>query len=177
MRRLALKLPTILQITASSVLLFHEAGVSEIMHHSDHSTFYEMRFPPKQNLSRLWALVDTNENLPQPAPIFKRASPFYVINAVSPRSGNLQWTKKIGQKTFYMEPWSICEVLQAYADLTPGDSQHSHSAVVLSLVKIPAQNISSGICTINLAHPPGPWLCMPMIRRTTKHSSTMNSAR
>lgn len=37
MRRLALKLPTVLQIDSSYAILFHKGGVSELTHLKNHS--------------------------------------------------------------------------------------------------------------------------------------------
>jgi len=177
MHRLALKLPTILQHTATNPILFHEAGVSEFRHLDNHPDFNALYFPTGEHLSRIWALIDTNPKLPDPAGIFKQGTPFFVIDAISPRSEHVGWLDKTGYKEFYMNPWSIWEVFQAYVDPTSAGSRHTPFVVARSSVERPAQNISSGICTTSLAHPPGPWLHMPTIRKATKHTSTKNSTR
>jgi len=153
MKRLALKLPTVLQTDASHVIFFHNTGVSEFEYLSNHPTFnaLELTLP-----SRLWALVDTNTHLSQPAGIFRSGSLFFVVDAVSPGSEKFKWLNKIKHSRFYMSPWSILEVIQAYVDLAFEGSQLSPPAVVLSSVIRSTQNISSGICTLNLAHLPGP---------------------
>ena len=167
MRRLALKLPTALQIHSSYAILFHEGGVSEFAHAEIHPDYRSLMVLSKRPSRRIWALVDTNANLPEPASIFKHASPFFVVDAVPHRSDRLRWINKIGHDYFYMKPWSDLEVLQAYVDLVSGNSRHSHSPVARSSIR-PTQNHSSGTCTRNLARLPGTWFDMPVHRAPTK---------
>jgi len=75
---------------------------------------------------RIWALVDSSPVLPKPAPIFQDESPFFVVNAASPRSEYLDWLNKVGPRRFYMSPWSISEVLQAYVDLVSVGFKSAH---------------------------------------------------
>jgi len=150
---LALKLPTVLQVTASNAILFHEAGVSEFKHDNWHPAFNAVWSPPSEDLPRLWTLVDTNPNLLRPVGILRHSSPFFIVNAMSPYPNDAGWLDKVCYNIFYMKPWSILEVIQAYVDLALGGSQRSPPTVALSSVKNPTQNISSGICTISLAHP------------------------
>jgi len=75
---------------------------------------------------RIWALVDSSPILPKPAPIFQDESPFFVVNAVSPRSEYLDWLNKVGPRRFYMSPWSISEVLQAYVDIVSVGFKSAH---------------------------------------------------
>ena len=49
-RRLALHLPTVLQVTTGRVILFHEAGVSEFTDHDDHPAFDAFMSPPEEYL-------------------------------------------------------------------------------------------------------------------------------
>lgn len=127
MRRLALRLPTALHIRGTYALLFHEGGVSELTQ-LDGNPEYNALYPPPDQISRkIWVLIDSNPALPEPAAIFKCPSPFFVVGAVSPRSGCLGWLKKAKAQYFYMNLWSAKEVLQRYMDLAPGGSQHSRS--------------------------------------------------
>ncbi|KAF9647700.1 hypothetical protein BDM02DRAFT_3129593 [Thelephora ganbajun] len=108
MRRLALRLPTALQTTESYAILFHEGGVSPLT--LDNTVFYT-RLPYPSN--RVWALVDLNPDLQEPANLFKHPTPFFVVGAISPRSGDLTWLTTINHSNFYMKSWTVSEVLQA----------------------------------------------------------------
>ena len=122
MRRLALGLPTALQINESYAVLFHESGVSELTMLVDDFEYVSLGCPS----GRIWALIDSNLNLPGPAGIFKRTSPaFFVVIAVSPRSKGLGWLKKMACDRFYMKSWTDSEVLQAYANLVFRGSRRS----------------------------------------------------
>lgn len=116
MCRLALGLPTALQVDHSFAILFHEDGVSELTHLDNQSPYLAFNRRSKDRHNRIWALVDSNESLPRPADIFIHSSPFFVVNVVSPRSDHLGWLQKNRYDQFHMKPWSGSEVLQAYVD-------------------------------------------------------------
>ena len=125
MCRLALGLPTALQIDKSYAILFHEDGVFEfqdLMTCLDYNALDLHECPSR----RIWALVDSGPRLPEPAGIFMDGILFFVVDAVSPRSKHLKWLKKLGHRRFYMEPWSLSEVIQAYVDVVPRSSHCSH---------------------------------------------------
>ena len=63
------------------------------------------------HLGRIWALVDSNRDVQEPASIFRRG-PFFVVQAASPRPMRRDWTKGIQSEDFYMKPWTFSEVLQ-----------------------------------------------------------------
>jgi hypothetical protein len=127
MRRLALRLPTALQISDSYAILFHEDGVSEFTHLENHPNYRTLRFPPHKRSSRIWATIDPNPDLLEPAWIFRSPdAPFFVVDAVSGRFDHFGWLDKIAHESFYMKPWTFPEVIQAYMDFTPGGSQSSH---------------------------------------------------
>ena len=112
--------------------------------------------------------------------VFEHATrrPFFVVHNLSSDSKHIDWLDKIGYERFYVKLWSGSEIiLQAYADLIPGGPQHSRSAVDLSSVEAPVQSISSGICTLSLAHLPGPWPHMATIPTTTRQPSAKQSIR
>ena len=117
MRRLALKLPTALQIHSSYAILFHEGGVSEFKDPENRPCYRSLALLSKNSSSRIWALVDPNADLLEPLSTPKHASPFFVVDAASPRSEHFKWLKKDSHDYFYMRLWSDSEVLQAYADL------------------------------------------------------------
>ena len=75
-RRLALLLPTALQVDSSYAILFHQGGVFELTHLCGHPEYLALSFPPNARPSRIWALVDSNPLLPEPAGIFSYFSAF-----------------------------------------------------------------------------------------------------
>lgn len=128
MCRLALELPTALQVDSSYAILFHKGGVSEFTQLGDHLS-YSALYPPRgsgSRSSRIWVLVDSDPALFEPAIIFRDHSPFFIVDAMSPHPDYLKWPKPLNKHNFYMKPWSISEVLQAYVDLASGGSQRSH---------------------------------------------------
>jgi len=111
MHRLALRLPTILQVSTSHAILFHVGGAFELTRLDNLALYDELFFSADRRSSRIWALVDSNPNLPEPAGIFKYNTPFFVVNAVSHGCENPEWSKKISHERFYMNSWSIPKVL------------------------------------------------------------------
>jgi len=112
MLRLALRLPTGLQTEETTVLLFHEGGVSEFQHIDDPS-YFEGLFPTSGPAGRIWILVDSNDRLFKPAPIFRMCGgPFFVVEAVSACQKRKDWTTRLLADLWYMKIWSFAEVLQ-----------------------------------------------------------------
>jgi len=62
-------------------------------------------------LGRIWALVDSNDDLFTPSSLFKD-SPFFVVLAASARHTRNDWARERAFRFFYMELWSFSEVLQ-----------------------------------------------------------------
>jgi hypothetical protein len=110
LRRLALKLPTALQINPNRALLFYEKGVKEFTELN--APAYNPLGPMADPLGRIWALVDCMEGLHEPAPVFKNG-PFFVVETTSPCPAGLRWTRNVRSNHFYMKLWSFVEVLQA----------------------------------------------------------------
>ena len=113
LRRLLLKLPTVLQFRPNHALLFYEGGVREFANLEDDSTYSKLK--PKDRLGEIWVLVCTSgdlEDLEEPAPIFTNHA-FFVVHAASPGSEHHEWTHYVRTQRFYMKPWSFSEVLQA----------------------------------------------------------------
>ena len=94
-------------------MLFHEGGVSQFLNLDDTLSFAGLRFRP-HSLARIWALVDSNNRLIEPAPIFRMRGPFFVVEATSPRQPRIEWTKKVCSRRFYMKTWTFSEVIKAY---------------------------------------------------------------
>lgn len=120
-QRLALGLPTALQISKRYALLFHEGGVCQF---SDLETdeIYNLLVSPSPG--RIWALVDSNEDLARPTGIFNTGR-LFVVQAASPRPERVRWLEQVDSQYFYMKGWSLSEVLQAYVGLPHGCSQRS----------------------------------------------------
>ncbi|KAF9645194.1 hypothetical protein BDM02DRAFT_681763 [Thelephora ganbajun] len=110
LHRLALKLPTALQIEPNCAQLFYQGGVKEFTHLEDGP-----RYTPLESKcglpGRIWALVDSNRQLVEPAPVFQQG-PSFVVKASSPRPVRHEWTRDIRSISFYMKSWSFTEVLQ-----------------------------------------------------------------
>jgi hypothetical protein len=106
MRRLALGLPTVLQLNHNPPLLFHEHGVCRFAHPKD-KLGSEVSFPDK-----IWALVDSNQYAAEPATVLQ-SDIFFVIGAVPFSAPYLQWIDGRAACHFFMKPWSFSEVLQA----------------------------------------------------------------
>jgi len=113
LRRLALKLPTVLQIRSSYALLFHEGGVKEFQLGAYGYNELESEMGP---LGRIWALVDFNDDLIKPSSVFKDG-PFFVVLAAPPRPSCTDWARGRAFRFFYMKPWSFSEALQVYVNL------------------------------------------------------------
>ena len=121
MKRLSLKLPTALQVGNGYAILFHDGGTSQFASVTEAIYYIRLRFDDPS--SRIWALVDSNNDLLEPAPIFRVRGPFFVIEAAS-RWNSFEWAKKVYRRHFYMKTWTFSEVLQAYVTPAQG-SQHS----------------------------------------------------
>jgi len=111
MRRLTLKLPTVLQASEEFAILFHEGGTSKFtcptqvdrylgLEHDDYS-------------GRIWALIGSDL---LPAQCFRADNPFFVVEAAS-RRDRFDWASKVHHQHFYMQTWAFSEVLQMYVAL------------------------------------------------------------
>jgi len=122
MKRLSLKLPTALQVEKGHAILFHDGGTSQFASVTDAVGYTELIFDDPS--SRIWALVDSNSDLLEPAPIFRMHGPFFVIGVAS-RQNHFEWAKKVYRQHFYMKTWAFSEVLQAYVTPAP-EARNAH---------------------------------------------------
>jgi hypothetical protein len=126
MCRLALELPTALQVHRNYAILFHRGGVFQFANLNSPMVYDDVLAPePDDGPQRIWALIDTNQFLLEPADIFKQRGTFFVVNTTSPRSEHIEWLNKSNREYFYMKPWSLSEVLQAYVYLVSEGLQRS----------------------------------------------------
>lgn len=105
------------QYTPDHALLFCSQGVYEFEQLSHAGPFTGLNYNPSDPHSSIWALIDLGLDLVQPADVFVERSPFFVVEATSPRSDRLDWTGGLPPRFFYMNPWEFPEVAKAYADL------------------------------------------------------------
>lgn len=78
MRRLALRLPTALQVNKCQAILFHEHGVSEFADLDNPLSYDLLASTSNDYRKRVWALVDIGPNLQKPVGIFQCSSHFFV---------------------------------------------------------------------------------------------------
>lgn len=110
LQRLALKLPTILQIGLEDPILFYKNGVKQLGQPKSGAAYYAF-LSWDHPFRRIWALVDTNRDLLEPSRALS-TGPFFTVEATSPRHPRFDWVKNLRSATFYMKPWSFSEVLQ-----------------------------------------------------------------
>ncbi|KAF9646282.1 hypothetical protein BDM02DRAFT_3271061 [Thelephora ganbajun] len=115
LRRLALKLPTALQIEPNRALLFYQGGVKEFTQLNSGSAYNPLK-STHDPLGRIWALVGSN--LHEPATVFQE-SPFFVIGASTYNPVRHEWIRKIRTGFFYMKRWSLEEVMQVRSLIEP----------------------------------------------------------
>ena len=109
MRRLAFGLPTAVQINPDRALLLYGGGVKKFLLPNDGPAYNPLRpEPANKSIGRIWALVDSNKQLLEPAGLFQ-VGPFFVVEASSPRPIRRDWMKKVKTSTFYMKQWSFCK--------------------------------------------------------------------
>ena len=125
-RRLALKLPTILHIDSPYPILFHQDGVFQLMA-PNQPRLYDPLFIEGGGSRGIWVLFDENPILPQPVELFRYNSPCFIVQAGSPRSQYHEWHNRLTPEIFYMNPWSFSEVIQAYVSTAFGGLCCSHS--------------------------------------------------
>ena len=126
MLRLSLELPTVLQVEAGSAILFHEGGISQFRHLNMIEPYVDLK-----SSSGGLGSIDANDSLTEPASIFRRKTPFFVVEAASSRPKCFEWARKMNSRSLYMKTWSFSEVLQAY--VTPPVAAHdAHVPVACS---------------------------------------------
>jgi len=126
-RRLSLGLPTALQFAPDCAHLFCEKGVYEFGRLDNPELYNKLR---RGTDARIWALIDSNDDLVQPAALFTNRSPFFVVEAAPPLDDHFEWMKKAHTMRFYMKPWTFPEVCQAYVDFS---SLYRHNFMITPL--------------------------------------------
>ena len=116
MRRLMLELPTVFQAGAANPILFLEDRTYLLSQPDDPEWYKKLDSVFLGDRSRrIWALFDPSSSAPKPAGLLtSTSSPFFVVEAASPRSGHNDWHNKLGPKFFYMKPWRFSEIIQVY---------------------------------------------------------------
>ena len=72
---------------------------------------YNALAPKDDSLDRIWALVDSNRKLHEPASVFQEG-PFFIIQLFSPRPVCHEWVRGVRRRMFYMKLWPFAEVFQ-----------------------------------------------------------------
>jgi hypothetical protein len=102
--RLLEQQPTAFQYNSEFIVLFDQDGVSFWHRNSKLPSTYS---------SKIWALVDSNQDVITPAPTLRRKSVFLVI-AASPRSARWTDVGKISPYAlWFMNPFTLTELIQA----------------------------------------------------------------
>ena len=78
------------------------------------------------SIKRIWALVDPNQELPEPTGVFQMG-PFFVVEATPSYPSRFDWTRRDRTENFYMKPWSFEEVLQAWVN-SPLRAHDTHNS-------------------------------------------------
>lgn len=127
MRRLVLKLPTVLQVDKDCMILFHNGSTFSFLQ-SKPINHIGLESPPN---ARTWAPVDPSQLLSEPALIHHTSQPSFVVEAAS-RLSYFNWANKVHHIHFYAMTWSLSEVLQTYVTLPPGFTTLTVSAAACS---------------------------------------------
>ena len=113
-KRLLEQKPTALQNEASNVLLFDANGVKAI----SPATHIH---PESEVFKGVWALVDINPDVEDPARIFGADSPFFLIMASSPMASRWQraWRYRAPIDFWFMKTFTLSELIQASVSSLP----------------------------------------------------------
>jgi hypothetical protein len=116
LRRLGFGLPTALQVGPDRAILFYRGGVKGFSQLRNGAVYSSLRSEcDGWPMRRIWALVDSNREFPEPTSLFQ-TGPFFVVEATPSYHSRFDWTRKYRTEEFYMKPWSFEEVLQAWVD-------------------------------------------------------------
>ena len=176
-QRLALRLPTALQIRGDRAFLFHEGGTSLFRNLMDNEIYHGLGSTDPSK--KIWVLVDSSGVLWEPAPAFRMGRPFFVIEAAS-RQCCFEWSKKFLLTFFFMKTQSFSEVLQVYMT-PPSDVRNAHNFTAArfrgSQEAAHTMNLKSDTYTMSLGRPPGNWPCMPPNQRSSRNSLSHKSGK
>ena len=104
---MAQRLPTFFQTSPDYVWLFDGNGVRCI-----DSRINWVNISGITRTDSHWALVDSNRGVADPAAVlYSHRSPFFIVQAASPRETQFGWTKYHGPlRRFYTKPFSLEEI-------------------------------------------------------------------
>jgi hypothetical protein len=107
--RLATSMATFFQKEPDEVWYFDERGIRRIPHNTNWADI-----PGIDRSQAPWALVDSNFFVTHPAPVLcSNESPFFIVEAASPRERRWTWSKYHGNTLFfYTHPFSLIEMFQ-----------------------------------------------------------------
>ncbi|KDQ17692.1 hypothetical protein BOTBODRAFT_53229 [Botryobasidium botryosum FD-172 SS1] len=108
--RITSGLPVALQYTPESVLLFLKSGTYCIPANTNPANDTIQQLP-----RGIWALVDSDQLVDEPAPVLRGISPFFTIQAASGSTSQTAWHKYKDGQVWNMRPWSWDEIIAAAA--------------------------------------------------------------
>ena len=106
MRWFALKLLTTLRVKGGYAILLREGCASRFPRLGVVVAYERLGFQFNYR-GRIWAFVDSNRSLVEPAPLSRHANPFLVARPVSPQPKRFGWVKNVNIETWYVEPRSF----------------------------------------------------------------------
>lgn len=118
--RLHARLPTIYQFGTRQILFFDDHGASLLKRDldSDALTPFLKRNGHDGNPTRVWALVDSNQELISVDQAYY-SHRIFTVQTPSPRQDRIQWTKKLNgpYQRFILAPWILSELICAWVQI------------------------------------------------------------
>ena len=100
------RLLTVLRVEGGCAILLRE-GCASRFPHLGVVVAYERLGSQFSYRGRIWAFVDSNRSLVEPAPLLRHGNPFLVAQSVSPQPKRFEWVKNVNLETWYVEPRSF----------------------------------------------------------------------
>jgi hypothetical protein len=165
---LALGLTTFFQDAPDHVWLFDKSGVRSL---SSEMLWVEIRGLSEDHTA--WALVDSNKAVEDPAPVlYSLESPFFIVEAASPRKHRRTWVKYHGNtRFFYTNPFSLEEILRgAYIHLLCKImSSHSHRMQGIWFNPAHPTKPTYETSSSSMVHLPVNVMAQPPLKATSNH--------
>lgn len=99
------------------MVLFCDAGVFSLTQPTNLGLYVALDPPTYKPPSRIRALVDSNYDLKEISPVVRNWDRFFMVNAASNRSKSPAWIEMVRCEEFYMNLWSVGEILRAYVSI------------------------------------------------------------